>query len=133
MKLSLSIGDKLSSAEGIWVEYDTDVSFKIRYASPEIIRGIRKGHIKKSWRNSERVEIVNEVASDEHLWDKMIEDWKGITEGIGEGEVPAPCNKANKLKLIAISAEHGNFILENARDLSNFSNIQQEDKELKNL
>lgn len=135
MRLSLSMGADLNAAEGVWVEYDNDVSFKLRYASPEIIRKIRKGYTKKRWRRNEQIEIVNDDAFDTELWDKIIEAWKGITmSNTNTGkEEEAPCTKENKTKLIDISADHGNFILEKATDISTFTDVEQEDKEQKNL
>lgn len=133
MRVDLSIGTKLSSSEGVWVEFDNDVSFKVRYASPEVIRKIRKGHTKRGWRQNARIETVNDDAFDAELWDKVIEDWKGIVIPDDTGkEIIAPCTKENKLKLIDISAEHGSFILEQATDISNFIDVAQEDKETKN-
>ena len=133
MKLDLSTGSKLSSSEGVWVEFDNDVSFKVRYASPEVIRNIRKGHTKRRWRSNQQIEIVNDDEFDAELWDKMIEAWKGVTMFDSEGKTgEAPCTKENKLKLIDISAEHANFILEKSTDISTFNDIQQEDKEIKN-
>ena len=134
MKLSLSIGDKLSSSEGVWIEFDNDVSFKIKYASPEIIRKLRKGHTKKRWRGGVRIDDTNEDAFESELWDKVIVEWKGITNPDESGkEVEAPCTTKNKLKLIAVSAEHANFIIERAGDISIFTDVAQEDKEIKNL
>ena len=133
MKLSLSIGNKLSSSEGVWVEYDNDVSFKVKFVSPEIIRGIRKGHTKKRWRSNQQIEIINDDTFESELWDKMIEDWKGITVPDSSGnDIEAPCTKENKSKLVAVAAEHANFILEKATDISTFTDVKQEDKEIKN-
>ena len=128
MKLDLNTADKLE-AEGIWVEYDKDVSFKIRGTSPKIVQKIRSGNVKKKWRNNQRVEDINDDKYETDLWDYLIEDWKGIY--LGEGE--AKPTRENKKKLAELSTEHANFVLEYASDISNFVDQDQEDKERKNL
>jgi hypothetical protein len=113
--------------DGVWVEYDTDVSFKIRYLMPEKMDEIRNRCAKKKWRQGQQVTETDDKRLNEMLADYVIEDWKGISEN---GNM-ASCTPPNKIRLIGKSIEISNFIFGIAGDIANFEK-QKREIELKN-
>tara|TARA_R100001530_G_scaffold87103_1_gene60671 strand:- start:8960 stop:9382 length:423 start_codon:yes stop_codon:yes gene_type:complete len=132
MLLDLSVG-----GEGIWAEYDEDVSFKIRFASPESIRKSRNKYVKTKMRGGVRQEIEMSKTDNEKwdadLWDMMVEDWKGVvtTDNTGK-QTPLECTKVHKKLLADKSGAHANFIMDFAQDINNFVDEKQTEEELKN-
>lgn len=111
------------SEEGIWVRYDDDVEFKIRYVSPAFARKSRLKHTKPKWFRGQQTDDTNQQAWNDDLVDHMLEDWKGVEL---ESNVPAPCTKENKQKLMDLSGSHATFIIEQAQDLSLFDGRDRE-------
>lgn len=128
MKLDLDV--KLD--EGVWAEFDDDVSFKIRCSTPDYIKKSRKKHTKIRWKANQKVEDMNtkeEANWTKELWDHIIQDWKGIEID----KVPAECSADNKDRLIKMSGRHANFIQDFSMDIDNYRDKEQQEKEVKNL
>lgn len=102
--------------EGVWVEYDEEVSFKIRYLSPETTRKIRKSFLKSKYRRHEKVEEIDEDGFNDALINHMIIDWKGI-EFDGK---PAKCDIINKKMLVDLYGDVGIFVIEHSSDHNDF-------------
>ena len=128
MAINLSNANK---EEGIWVEYDEDVSFKIRHLSPKKTQDMRKGFLKRKTIGGmvhEEMTEKDQKSFDNALFDYMIEDWKGI---VLDENVPAECTKENKIKLMNYSIDVSAFILEKARKIYEQKAVSQE-QEIKN-
>lgn len=129
MGLDLGKVDKL--IEGTWVDYDDEISFKIRYVSPKFSRMSKKKYTKTKVIRGSRQENMSRTGEEEwdkDLWDHMIEDWKGITIN---GK-PAECNRENKKMLSDCSTDHANFIMEYAMSVANFQDKEVTEEEVKN-
>jgi len=125
--MALDLKETKVMGEGVWIKYDDDVSFKIRYLSPKAGRKLRKPLVKTKWRASEKVEEVNEQLFDDALIDYMVIDWKGIEFGGKKAE----CTLENKKKLTELFSDVAVFILESAKDHASFIE-QKEATALKN-
>lgn len=119
MKITLEDAPK----KGVWVEYDEDTSFLIRYAAPDTLRSIRKRHVRDKWFRGQKQEDVNDKAFNDDLIDWVLEDWKGILMPDGN---PAPCNRENKQRFMGLAGSHAQFIIEQAQELSLFQDKQRE-------
>ncbi len=126
--MTLNISENPKFEEGVWVEFDEDVSFKVRYTTQDTIRKIRKKFVKKKWKRGQEVEDVNEDGASDALYDYILIDWKGIEL---EPKKPAKCTPENKKKLINVCANAALFVLHSAQDLANFRD-KQEAQEVKN-
>ena len=109
--------------EGVWVDFDTDVSFKVRYLMPEKAEDIRKACSKKKWRGGNMDERLDDAKHTRMLADYIIQGWKGVVAGDGS---PVDCNAANKVKLLGKSIEISNFIFQTAGDIANFEQKKRE-------
>lgn len=125
--MALDLKETPKMEEGVWVDYDEDLSFNIRYLSPKAARKLKKPLVKTKWRGGEKVEDFNEDAYNDALIDYMVIDWEGVEI---DGK-KAECNLANKKKLTELFSEISVFILEAAKDYSEFTE-QKEAKALKN-
>lgn len=116
--------------EGVWVEYDEDVSFKLRHLSPKKTAAIRKKFVTRkltagSW--SESVQDKDTKKHDKALYDHIIEDWKGVELG----NVDAECTADNKVILMDYSIDISNFIIEKAKNIYE-QKEQKVEEEIKN-
>lgn len=115
--MAINIDKAPVMAEGVWFGFDEDVSFKIRYLSPEDARRLRKKHVKKRFKHGSETEKIDEDAYNNSLTDYMIADWKGVELETGK---PAACDLINKKKLVDISSEAALAILHFSQELGNY-------------
>ena len=114
--MALKLDKTKDMDDGIWVEYQEGVEFKVRYLLPEKIRQLRKNHVKMKMKRGQLQEVVNDDAYNEDLVDYMVVDWKGV-ELKGK---PVECNKENKLLLSNVNGNVFLFILDYAEEAQNF-------------
>ena len=108
--------NNLTKEDGVWVEYDDDVSFKIRHLIPPKVAAMRKKYVTKKRKAGvleENISDANQTKFDEELFDYILEDWKGVVIG----NEAAECNKENKAKLMTNSINISLFVLEKSREI----------------
>lgn len=123
--------ENIDSEVGVWVEYDEDVSFKLRHLSPKKVSDIRKKFISKKIVGGVRQEEIKDKDQkkfDLALYDHIIEDWEGIKLHGSNAE----CNRENKTKLMNGSIDISVFILDEAKKIHE-EKIEVDENEEKNL
>jgi hypothetical protein len=104
--------------QGIWCEYDEDVSIKIKAMTPEFLRKSKNKFVikkKSKRRNAGEEESFDEDGWDDHLVDYVIEDWKGIVNTNNE---TVPCVSENKKILMDKFSSLKVWILQESRNLA---------------
>lgn len=82
--------------DGIWKDYDADVSFKIRPFTPKIARDTKKANTSSKKDGGKLIEVVNNDRWNIDILDYVIQDWKGIEDGSSN---PLSCIRENKVIL----------------------------------
>jgi hypothetical protein len=132
--------------QGIWVKFK-DTTFEIR------VGYYGRDQMKKVWEQSKDIEVdprtlrteekLNDERFKEQYVEKVIKEWKGLTEDVlrrlivlrTNMDLPpgfeVPCTKENKLFLINNSVEFDQWLSLVVSNVANFNNNRQE-AELKN-
>lgn len=125
--MALNIGKTKGMDEGVWVDYDEDVSFKLRFLSPDAVRKVKQPleKTKRDHRTGQKTKDVDEIKLTMALLDYVIVDWKGI---VIDGKT-AKCTLENKRQLAGISTKAVTFIMDEIQEEANFEKNQQEKQE----
>lgn len=125
MNIEDIIGSKEQQEEGVWVQFEKEVKFKLVHSNarePQAFynRGLMKIR-RKTPRGMEPPPDKLEALTIEMLVEHVVKGWEGLTTKNAQGEqVPFPFTKENCTRLLTQSALIRDFVANEAMDVENF-------------